>query len=59
MLGGKSTYQLGGAFSDGKGQPVQSNSVSHGCPIARFARVNILNTGTVDHDLDQENRPRR
>ena len=22
MLGGKSTYQLGGAFSDGKGQPV-------------------------------------
>jgi TldD protein len=45
MLGGKSTYQLGGAFSDGKGQPSQSNSVSHGCPIARFARVNILNTG--------------
>ena len=44
MLGGKSTYQLGGAFSDGKGQPVQSNSVSHGCPVARFAKVNILNT---------------
>ena len=55
MLGGKSTYQLGGAFSDGKGQPSQSNSVSHGCPIARFARVNILNTadGDVD-DLDKE-----
>jgi TldD protein len=45
MLGGKSTYELGGAFSDGKGQPGQSNSVSHGCPIARFARVNVLNTG--------------
>ena len=44
MLGGKSTYQLGGAFSDGKGQPVQSNSVSHGCPVARFAKVNVLNT---------------
>jgi TldD protein len=44
MLGGKATYQLGGAFSDGKGQPVQSNSVSHGCPVARFAKVNILNT---------------
>ena len=44
MLGGKSTYQLGGAFGDGKGQPVQSNSVSHGCPVARFAKVNILNT---------------
>jgi TldD protein len=44
MLGGKSTYLLGGAFSDGKGQPTQINSVSHGCPVARFARVNILNT---------------
>jgi TldD protein len=44
MLGGRATYLLGGAFSDGKGQPVQSNSVSHGCPIARFSRVNILNT---------------
>lgn len=45
MLGGRATYQLGGAFNDGKGQPVQSNSVSHGCPIARFTGVNILNTG--------------
>ena len=45
MLGGKSTYELGGAFNDGKGQPGQSNAVSHGCPIARFARVNVLNTG--------------
>jgi TldD protein len=44
MLGGKSTYLLSGAFSDGKGQPAQINSVSHGCPVARFARVNILNT---------------
>jgi TldD protein len=44
MLGGQSTYLLGGAFSDGKGQPMQVNSVSHGCPIARFARVNVLNT---------------
>jgi TldD protein len=45
MVGGKKTYELGGAFSDGKGQPVQSNSVSHGCPITRFSHVNILNTG--------------
>jgi TldD protein len=44
MLGGRSTYRLGGAFSDGKGQPGQSNSVSHGSPITRFARANILNT---------------
>jgi TldD protein len=46
MLGGRSTYFLGGAFNDGKGQPGQTNAVSHGCPIARFARVNVLNTGS-------------
>jgi TldD protein len=44
LIGGKSTYELGGAFNDGKGQPGQINAVSHGCPIARFARVNVLNT---------------
>jgi TldD protein len=46
MLGDRSTYVLGGAFNDGKGQPGQINAVSHGCPVARFARVNVLNTGT-------------
>jgi len=45
MLGGKSTYFLGGSFNDGKGEPGQSNSVSHGCPAARFKNVNIINTG--------------
>jgi TldD protein len=45
MIGGRDSYMLGGAFNDGKGQPGQSNAVSHGCPIARFARVNVLNTG--------------
>ena len=45
LIGGRSTYLLGGAFGDGKGQPVQVNAVSHGGPITRFARVNILNTG--------------
>jgi TldD protein len=44
LLGGRSTYQLNGSFNDGKGEPSQSNAVSHGCPVARFARVNILNT---------------
>ena len=43
-LGGKSTYKLGGSFSDGKGEPTQSNAVSHGCPVARFRGVNVLNT---------------
>ena len=45
MIGGKSSYWLGGAFNDGKGEPVQINSVSHGCPPSRFRNVTILNTG--------------
>jgi TldD protein len=45
MLGGRSSYQLGGSFFDGKGQPSQSNSVSHGSPPARFRNVNVINTG--------------
>ena len=43
-LGGQSSYQLGGALNDGKGEPSQSNAVSHGCPVARFRNVNVLNT---------------
>jgi TldD protein len=45
MLGGKSTYFLGGTFNDGKGEPGQSNQVSHGCPAARFRNISIINTG--------------
>jgi TldD protein len=44
MLGGRSSYWLGGAFNDGKGEPSQINSVSHGCVPARFRNVTILNT---------------
>jgi TldD protein len=44
MIGGRQTYQLGGALSDAKGQPMQLNSVSHGCPIALFRNVNIIRT---------------
>ncbi len=43
-LGGEATYALGGTFNDGKGEPGQSNAVSHGCPVARFRRINVLNT---------------
>jgi TldD protein len=43
-VGGPSTYQLGGTFNDGKGQPGQSNAVSHGCPAARFRGASIINT---------------
>jgi len=35
---------LGGQGSYGKGEPGQSNAVSHGCPVARFRQVNVLNT---------------
>ena len=45
MIGGPKSYWLGGSFGDGKGEPAQSNSVSHGCPPARFRNVNIVNTG--------------
>ena len=44
LIGGTSSWELHGSFSDGKGEPSQSNSVSHGCPPARFKKQNILNT---------------
>lgn len=45
VIGGPSTYYVGGSLNDGKGQPGQSNAVSHGCPIAAFRGINVLNTG--------------
>ena len=45
-LGGQATYELGGSFGDGKGEPGQSNAVSHGCPVARFRQINVLNTAS-------------
>jgi TldD protein len=45
MIGGKSSYRLGGSFFDGKGQPPQVNAVSHGAVPARFRNVNVINTG--------------
>lgn len=44
VLGGPQTYYLGATFGDGKGQPGQSNAVSHGCPTALFRDVTIINT---------------
>ncbi len=40
----ESDYRLGGAFNDGKGQPSQSNAVSHGSATSRFNGVNVINT---------------
>jgi TldD protein len=46
LLGGAGSWQLGGSLSDGKGEPSQSNAVSHGCPPARFRKIDVLNTNT-------------
>ncbi|MEO6455705.1 MAG: TldD/PmbA family protein [Ginsengibacter sp.] len=40
----ESDYRLGGAFNDGKGQPAQSNAVSHGSSTSQFNGVNVINT---------------
>ena len=45
-LGGPSTYLLGGALNCGKAQPGQVAPVSHGCPVAVFEGVNVLNTAS-------------
>jgi TldD protein len=45
LIAGPRSYHLGGAFGDAKGQPGQSNAISHGCVPARFKQVNIINTG--------------
>jgi TldD protein len=41
----ESDYRLGGSFFDGKGQPMQVSSVSHGSSTSRFNGVNVINTG--------------
>jgi TldD protein len=45
MIGGKKSYELHGTFFDGKGQPTQTNAVSHGAVPARFQQINVINTG--------------
>jgi TldD protein len=47
-IGGPSTYELGGAFSCGKAQPMQLAPVSHGAVPARFRGVAVLNTERRD-----------
>jgi TldD protein len=44
VIGGPRTYGLGATFTDAKGQPGQANAVSHGCPIALFRNVTVINT---------------
>jgi TldD protein len=44
LLGGPRSWEMHGSMFDGKGEPTQTNAVSHGCPPARFRKVNIINT---------------
>jgi TldD protein len=46
-IGGPATYRLWGTAADGKGEPGQTNQVSHGCPPARFRNITVLNTAAV------------
>ncbi len=45
-IGGAKSWELNGAMSDGKGEPGQSNAVSHGCAPSRFRGVSIINTSS-------------
>ncbi len=45
LIGGKQSYEMGGSFFDGKGQPGQVNAVSHGAVPSRFRQINVINTG--------------
>ncbi|PYT30499.1 MAG: TldD protein [Acidobacteria bacterium] len=43
-IAGSSYWQQFGAPNDGKGEPAQSNAVSHGCSPSRFRQINVLLT---------------
>jgi TldD protein len=46
LTGGPSSYELGGTFRDGKGQPSQAIAVSHGCSPTRFRGADVINTAS-------------
>jgi TldD protein len=43
-IAGPAYFQQYGAPNDGKGEPTQINSVSHGCSPARFRQINVIQT---------------
>ena len=43
-IAGPSYWQQYGLGGDGKGEPSQSNAMSHGCAPARFRQINVLQT---------------
>jgi TldD protein len=44
-VGGEHTYHLYGADMCGKGQPVQSSAMSHGCPATLFRGIRVERAG--------------
>jgi TldD protein len=43
-IAGRSYWQQFGLGSDGKGEPEQTNAMSHGCAPARFRQIRVLET---------------
>lgn len=43
-VAGPAYWQMYGAPNDGKGEPSQVNSMSHGCSPARFRSINVIQT---------------
>ncbi|HYP05619.1 MAG TPA: TldD/PmbA family protein, partial [Bryobacteraceae bacterium] len=43
-VAGPSYWQLHGSGNDGKGEPVQINSMSHGCSPSRFRQIDVIVT---------------
>jgi TldD protein len=43
-IGGRSLWQQYGFPNDGKGEPMQTNAMSHGCAPARFRQINVIQT---------------
>lgn len=43
-IGGPGQWRLNGSMGDGKGEPEQIQAVSHGCPPARFRKIDVVNT---------------
>jgi TldD protein len=43
-IAGPSYWQLYGLTNDGKGEPMQTNAMSHGCSPARFRQINVIQT---------------
>ena len=43
-IAGPAYWQMSGSARDGKGEPPQINSMSHGCSPARFRQINVIQT---------------